>query len=117
MIALVELGRVPVAVAAFLAAATGAVVNFTGNKLWSFQDRTPTAFRQLAAYVLVCIATWSFVALAVHLLFTVGTPYVLAKAVAQILVFISWSYPAQARFVFASAPSPVKESPCASTSP
>jgi putative flippase GtrA len=105
LIALVELARLPPGLAAFLSAATGAVLNFTGNKLWAFGDASPLDARQFAAYALVCVGSWSFVALLVHALCAVGTPYLAAKAVSAVLVFAAWSYPVQARYVF---PRPVR---------
>jgi putative flippase GtrA len=103
LVVLIELGRLPVGPAAFLAAAIGAIANFLGNKRWGFGDGSPIDVRQLAAYAAVCLGSWSAVAVGVHVITFLGAPYLASKAVAALLVFLAWSYPAQARFVFPQA--------------
>jgi len=103
LIVLVEVAGVYVSVAAFFAAATAAVVNFTLTKFWAFDDPEPVRAGQLGKYLLVSLGTWTFVALSVHVLYVLGTPYLLAKAIAAVAVFLAWSYPAQVRFVFPKA--------------
>jgi putative flippase GtrA len=101
LVTLVELAAVHVTVAAFLAAGVGGVTNFLLNKYWAFDDVTPLGIRQVSSYVLVSLVTAMFVATSVHVLAVLsGVPYLLAKAVAAGLVFLFWSYPAQARLVF-----------------
>lgn len=101
LILLVELFASHVTIAAFLAAMTGGVTNFAINKYWAFKDRTPIDVRQVASYALVSLVTAMFVAASIHVLAVLlGVPYVLAKGVAAALVFLLWSYPAQARLVF-----------------
>jgi putative flippase GtrA len=105
LIGLVELAAVPVSVSAFLAAAAGAAFQFIVNKRWCFADCSRFDVRQVGAYLVVCIGTWTFVALSVHVICALGAPYLAAKAIAAAAVFVAWSYPAQARFVFPTAPS------------
>lgn len=99
--ALIEVLGVPVGAAAFCAAAVGALVNFMATKFWAFSDRSPLAPRQVAAYALMAAGAAALVALCIHLLVNgAGVAYLLAKAIAAVLVFLVWSYPVQARFVF-----------------
>jgi putative flippase GtrA len=101
LVALVEVGASQVTIAAFLAATAGGVTNFVINKYWAFADRSRLGVRQVSSYALVALVTAMFVAASVHVLAVLlGLPYLLAKAIAAILVFVFWSYPAQARIVF-----------------
>lgn len=105
LVFLVEVAGVYVTLAAFLAAATGGVTNFVLNKFWAFQDHSPIAIRQVSSYAFVSLLTAAFVAASVHLFAVMmGLPYLLAKAAAATLVFLCWSYPAQAKLVFPAAP-------------
>ena len=102
LIAVVELASLPVAVAAFIAAALGAVLGFVITKVWAFDDRGPVDTRQVAAYAAVAVSNAIAVAVLLQLLVTgTGLVYPVAKAMASIAVFALWSYPAQARWVFA----------------
>lgn len=108
LVVLVELVGVYVTVAAFLAATAGGVANFLVNKFWAFRDRSRIDLRQVSSYAFVSVTTACFVALSVHVFAVLmGMPYLIAKAVAAFLVFLLWSYPAQAKLVFPEAP-PVK---------
>jgi putative flippase GtrA len=101
LIALVELAGVHVTLAAFLAATLGGVTNFLVNKYWAFQDRAPLEIRQITLYAMVSLVTAAFVAVSVHILAVlIGLPYLAAKGIAAALVFLVWTYPAQARLVF-----------------
>jgi len=105
MILLIELGNVPVGFAAFLAASTGAIVNFAVSKFWAFRDTSPVDGRQVATFAMVALVTAGFVAVSVHVLAVmIGIQYLAAKAIAAVLIFACWSYPAQARLVFPMAP-------------
>ncbi len=101
LIVLVEIVGLSVAPAAFLSAALGAMCGFVFAKFWAFGDRTPLGIRQVAAYAGVAFGTASMVSVSVHLLVILGTAYLMAKLVASASVFALWSYPAQARWVFA----------------
>jgi putative flippase GtrA len=104
LILLVELFRSHVTIAAFLAAALGGVTNFVINKYWAFDDDAPLEIRQVAIYALVSLVTAAFTAAAIHILAVlIGIPYLIAKAIAAALVFVIWTYPAQARLVFPDA--------------
>ena len=104
LIALVELVGVHVTIAAFVAALNGGVTNFLVNKYWAFNDRSRIAIRQVGSYTAVAVVTALFVAAAVHVFAVVlGLPYLIAKALAAVTVFLAWSYPAQAKLVFPRA--------------
>lgn len=105
LISLIELAGVYVTVAAFLAATFGGIANFLINKFWAFRDPTPIDMRQVSSYAFVSVTTAAFVALSVHIFAVLmGMPYLLAKGAAAVMVFVLWSYPAQARLVFPDAP-------------
>ncbi len=109
LVLLVEALRSHVTLAAFLAAALGGVSNFLINKYWAFRDSSRIELRQVTVYSFVSLVTAAFVAVAVHMLAVVMfLPYLLAKAIAAVLVFLVWTYPAQSRLVFpcTSAPEP-----------
>lgn len=107
LVFLVEAMRSHVTLAAFLAAALGGVCNFLINKYWAFRDGSPIDLRQVTVYAFVSLVTAAFVAATVHLLAVVMVlPYLLAKAIAAVLVFLVWTYPAQARLVFPLAGHP-----------
>ena len=106
LIALVEVAAMHVTVAAFVAAVCGGVTNFLVNKYWAFADGEPLDVRQVSLYVLVSLANAMFVAASLHVFAVlIGVPYLLAKAAAAALVFVLWSYPAQAKLVFPPQPS------------
>ncbi|HKE15999.1 MAG TPA: GtrA family protein [Kofleriaceae bacterium] len=107
LVLLVEVLGVHVTLAAFLAATLGGVSNFLINKYWAFRDGTPLELRQVTVYGFVSLVTAAFVAVVVHLLAVVLVlPYLLAKAIAAVLVFLVWTYPAQSRLVFPAASEP-----------
>ena len=100
LVLLVEHGA-PVAVAAFFAAAAGAVLNFVVNKYVAFRDRTRVTPQQLVRFGLVAVATALWMALAMQLVAVeLGVPYLLAKLICAVVVFAVWTYPAQRRLVF-----------------
>ena len=100
LVLLVEHGT-PIALAAFVAAAAGAVVCFTLNKYIAFRDRTPVTWQQLGRFGIVAVATALLMALAMELFAVkLGVPYLLAKVICSALVFLAWTYPAQRRLVF-----------------
>lgn len=104
IILLVELFGVPVGLAAFFAALFGAIVNLIGSKYWAFGERTPIGVRQISRYAAVALCTSALNGLTVHLLaVVVGFHYLIAKAISATSIFLLWSYPAQAKFVFVDA--------------
>ena len=101
LVAMVELATFKVAFATFLASLTAAVVNFWVNKRWAFQSSTRVSFREVFAFGIVALGTASLLAALVFFLTSVGSvPYLLAKVLAAIAVFLTWSYPAQSKVVF-----------------
>jgi putative flippase GtrA len=101
LVLLVEALGSHVTLAAFLAATLGGVSNFLINKYWAFRERSPIDLRQVTVYSFVSLITAAFVAVAVHVLAVVMVlPYLWAKAIAALLVFVVWTYPAQSRLVF-----------------
>ena len=97
----------PIALAAFVAAALGAAVGFTINKYIAFRDRSPGSRPSSSArFGIVAVATALLMAGAMQLLAVkLAVPYLVAKLVCAVLVFVAWTYPAQRRLVFASSPS------------
>ncbi|HUJ59048.1 MAG TPA: GtrA family protein [Kofleriaceae bacterium] len=92
---------VPVALAAFLGAAAGAVVCFALNKHVAFRDRAKVTWQQVGRFGGVAVATALLMALAMQLFAVeLAIPYLVAKLVCSVLVFVAWSYPAQRRLVF-----------------
>jgi putative flippase GtrA len=104
LLLLVEGLHCPVAVAAFLAAMLGAVASFAVNKFWAFRDPSPVRLSQLSGFAMVAVGSALGVGLCVQLLAVgMGLPYLLAKGIAAVLVFATWSYPVQSRVVFRRA--------------
>ena len=101
LVLLVESG-VSVPAAAFFAACLGATVNFVVNKYIAFRDRTPISIQQLSRFGAVAVATAMWMALAMKVVSVeLGVPYVVAKLICAVIVFVAWTYPAQRRLVFA----------------
>jgi putative flippase GtrA len=91
----------PVAAAAFIAAATGAVVGFTMNKYIAFRDRSPVTFEQLARFAGVAVASALLMAMGMQIVAVkIGAPVLVAKVICSALIFVAWTYPAQRRLVF-----------------
>jgi len=100
---LVESGMA-VALAAFLGAAAGAVVCFLLNKYIAFRDHRPIDVRQVLGFAGVAFGTALFMAVSMHLACVHGhLPYLAAKVLCGLVVFVCWSYPVQRRFVFSPA--------------
>jgi putative flippase GtrA len=91
----------PVAAAAFIAAASGAMVGFTMNKYIAFRDRSPVTLQQLGRFACVAVATALLMAMCMQLVAVkLGAPVLVAKLVCSALIFVAWTYPAQRRLVF-----------------
>ena len=104
IVLLIELVGLPVGVAAFLASSVGAIMNFVLSKYWAFADKTPLDPKQVGKYAGVALCTALLNACTIHVLAVgIGFPYLAAKAVAAISIFLLWSYPAQAKLVFPKA--------------
>jgi putative flippase GtrA len=92
---------VPIPVAAFCGAMSGAVACFVFNKRVAFADRTPTSLEQVGRFTLVAVATALLMAVLMQVVAVwMGAPVLVAKVVCAALVFVAWSYPAQKKFVF-----------------
>lgn len=91
----------PVAAAAFIAAASGAMVGFTMNKYIAFRDRSPITLQQLGRFGCVSVATALLMAMCMQIVAVeLGAPVLVAKVVCSALIFVAWTYPAQRRLVF-----------------
>lgn len=91
----------PVAIAAFLGSAVGAVACFLANRRFAFRDRSPISMKQAGAFGLVSVGTALLMAAAMHVtVVLMGIPYLIAKVFCASAAFFLWSYPAQKRFVF-----------------
>ena len=94
----------PVALAAFIACTVGAVVCFTLNKYIAFKDRSPVSAHQLARFGVVAVGAALMMALAMEVIAVkLGVPYLIAKLISSVAVFLAWTYPAQRRLVFSHA--------------
>jgi putative flippase GtrA len=101
LIPLVELWALPYGIAAALAAGAAAMVAFAGNKWWAFADSRPTDRAQIAGFAVVAVGSMAINGVAVHVLAAeLGLPYLIAKCVATLIVFATWTYPVQSRLVF-----------------
>lgn len=104
LLLLVEVSGIPVALAAFLAAATGAIAGFLVNKFWAFRDSRPFHLAQVSGFAVVAFGSALGTAAFVQTLSVgLGVPYLLAKAIGAVALFLCWSYPVQSRFVFRTA--------------
>jgi len=102
MVLLVEVVSLGYGAAAAGAALVGAVAVFMLNRAWAFRDTRPLGARQVMAFAIVAGGSMLINAGVVHLLAGVlRVAYLAAKAVSAGVVFVTWSYPAQARLVFA----------------
>jgi putative flippase GtrA len=84
-----------------IGAATGASVNFTMGRYFTFRASHGRAEGQAFRYVLVSAASLGWNALGEHLLAVVlGLHYVIARLITGTLVSFLWNYPLQRYFVF-----------------
>lgn len=94
----------PIAVAAFLGAAAGAVTSFVASKHLAFGDRSPVTAAQLARFAGIAAVSALLVAAAMEVVSArLGVPYLLAKVPCAVLIFAGWSFPAQRRLFAASS--------------
>ena len=76
--------------------------NFVVNKFWAFADPSPLRLSQVTGFAVVAVGSAFLVAGCVHVFaIFAGLAYLWAKTLGSAVVFACWSYPAQARFVFA----------------
>jgi putative flippase GtrA len=101
LILLVEVIGLSIPVSAFLASGAGAAMNFVLNKYVAFRDRSRITLQQVARFGAVAVATALLMALAMKLVAVeLGVPYVVAKLLCAVTIFMVWTYPAQRRLVF-----------------
>ena len=99
----------PIALAAFIACASGAAVCFTMNKYVAFRDRSSVTWQQLGRFGIVAVTTALLMALGMELVAVkLRVPYLIAKLICSALIFVAWAYPAQRRLVFRR---PIRSSP------
>lgn len=104
LVVLVEIVKIPVVIAAFMAAGAGALGSFLVNKYWAFGDYSPLRLAQILLFGGVALGSALGVALVVQVVSVfLGVNYLVAKAIGACLVFVFWSYPLQSRVVFNSA--------------
>lgn len=94
----------PVAIAAFIAAASGAVAAFLLNKYIAFRDPSPVTLSQLGRFGVVAVATALLMAACMQVVAVrLHVPVIVAKVLCSAVVFVAWTYPAQRRLVFRNA--------------
>lgn len=99
LVLLVELAGFAPAHATMVSAAFGALVNFFLNRGWAFRSRGSIA-KQGGLYALATAVWVGLSALVVHACVGfVRLPYVLARIVADVAVFLGWGFPS-ARWIF-----------------
>ena len=77
------------------------MVAFLLNKHIAFRDFSPITIQQVARFGFVAVATAVLMAFAMKLVAVdLRVPYVLAKLLCAVGVFVVWTYPAQRRLVF-----------------
>lgn len=99
LVVLVELFGVLPAIATLASALAGAALNFVLNRSWAFRSRGPV-LRQGGHYAIVTAIWIGLSALVVHACVgLVRIPYLIARIVADVAVFLGWGFPAS-RWIF-----------------
>jgi putative flippase GtrA len=102
MTLLVELLRLPPAVATALGATCGGVTNFILGRRWIFKAHDLDIGPQALRYASVSATSAALNAGGEQLVYGYfGVQYIVARAIVSILVSILWNYPMQRGFVFA----------------
>lgn len=92
---------VPVAPAAWLGAAAGAVLAFFVARRLAFGDRSPVGLPQVARFAAVALVAACLLAGLMHVaVHGLGAPTVVAKLGCSLAVFFCWTLPAQRQLVF-----------------
>jgi putative flippase GtrA len=98
-------GGCAVGPAAWLGTCVGAALGFGWNRRVVFGDRSPLRWQQVACFAFVALVGSVAMALSMHVAVALfGLPYLLAKGLCAVLVFVVWNLPAQRRFVFPAFP-------------
>jgi putative flippase GtrA len=101
MITLVETFHLAPTIATASGAGSGAVVNFTLGRLWTFRARGEGPFRQALRYALVSLASLGLNTLGVFVATdVVGIHYLIARLGTGLAVSILWNYPLHRHYVF-----------------
>jgi putative flippase GtrA len=102
MIVLVSVVGISAEAGTACGAGTGAVVNFTIGRHFTFRATGGAAHGQAVRYALVSAASLGLNTLGVHLIILVVAPhfYVVARAVTATLVSFLWNFPMHRYFVF-----------------
>lgn len=104
VVLLVHGARLPVPLAAFMAAMGGGAVCFVANKYIAFKDPSPIRAGQVARFGLVAVGSALLSAIAMQLVVVkLGVPVVPARLAVAVVVFLAWAYPAQRRLVWRTA--------------
>jgi len=102
LVVLVELAGFAPALATLVSAAAGALVNFFLNRAWAFRSRGPIV-KQGGLYALATAVWVGLSAVVVHACVGfVRLPYVVARIVADVAVFLGWGFPTS-RWIFRRA--------------
>lgn len=102
LVSLVELAGLAPARATLVSAAAGALVNFFLNRGWAFRSRG-SIVRQGGMYALATAVWVGLSAIVVHACVGfVRVPYVAARIVADVAVFLGWGFPSS-RWIFRDA--------------
>ena len=79
----------------------GAIVNFTINRYWSFDNTETSLGSQLWKFVLVVIGSITLKSLGIHLLVDIWhVHFLLSKAIVEIIVSLGFNYTLQRFWVF-----------------
>lgn len=101
MVLLVERARVGPALAALLGALTGALVNFTMGRHYTFGAASDALPGQAIRYASVSAGSAALNGAGEHVSVTVlGLPYLAARVAVSLLVSVLFNYPLQRSFVF-----------------
>jgi putative flippase GtrA len=96
---LVELAGVAPGLATIASAGVGALVNFFLTRSWAFRSRGPIV-RQGGMYAIATAVWVGLSAIVVQLVVGfVRAPYLAARIVADVVVFLGWGYPSS-RWIF-----------------
>lgn len=79
----------------------GAIVNFTINRYWSFDNTETSLGSQLWKFILVVVGSITLKSLGIHLLVDIWhVHFLLSKAIVEIIVSLGFNYTLQRFWVF-----------------
>jgi putative flippase GtrA len=104
MILCVELGGIGPVAATPIGAFSGAVVNFTMGRWFTYKTTEVPAPRQAWRYMLVSAGSLGLNTAGEYLFHRVlGLEYVLARVISSVIVSNAWNFPLQRYFVFSAS--------------